>query len=238
MRLIIKIIPTSNSSYDSITKHGVQGFVYSLMRDSDYERLHDKKTFKFFCFSDIRPPVDFEIGNEYWLAISSPDKIMIKFLASKIKERDVITINGTQFFHEEKMLNPKLWRLWITGSPVVLYEDNRSGKYFSFRRNKNLFFYLERLKDNAIKKYRIFSGEKDFWFDGPIFDRMIYRKDVAVKMRKAGEEFIIIGSEWKLLHKFRIEPGLRKFYKFLFDAGLGEKNSLGFGFVNKYEVVK
>ncbi|WP_297065841.1 CRISPR-associated endoribonuclease Cas6, partial [Thermococcus sp.] len=42
----------------------------------------------------------------------------------------------------------------------------------------------------------------------------------------------VIGSNWELLEKERIKPEERRFYRFIMDAGLGEKNSLGFGFLN------
>jgi len=45
-------------------------------------------------------------------------------------------------------------------------------------------------------------------------------------------KFLIFGSLFDLLEKSYIENKERKFYKFLLDCGLGEKNSLGFGFVN------
>ena len=42
--------------------------------------------------------------------------------------------------------------------------------------------------------------------------------------------FLIIGSLWKNLEKFNMDD--KKFYKFILDCGLGEKNSLGFGMLN------
>lgn len=53
-----------------------------------------------------------------------------------------------------------------------------------------------------------------------------------MKVVKNGVPFPVIGSNWELLEKERIKPEERKFYRFLMDVGLGEKNSLGFGFVN------
>jgi len=59
-----------------------------------------------------------------------------------------------------------------------------------------------------------------------------FNKEVAVKNVKGGKEFIIIGSVWYLLEKFEISEEMRRFYWFLMECGLGEKNSMGFGFVN------
>lgn len=56
--------------------------------------------------------------------------------------------------------------------------------------------------------------------------------DVYVKVVKQGVLFPVIGSNWELLEKERIKSEERRFYRFIMETGLGEKNSLGFGFLN------
>jgi CRISPR-associated endoribonuclease Cas6 len=87
------------------------------------------------------------------------------------------------------------------------------------------------LKENAVKKYEAFYGE-NVRIEGQIFDRLRFNKEVAVKNVKSGREFIIIGSMWYLLELFELNDDLKQFYWFLMECGLGEKNSMGFGFVN------
>lgn len=53
---------------------------------------------------------------------------------------------------------------------------------------------------------------------------------MAVRVKKADKMFLIIGTLWKNLEKFNMDD--KRFYRFLMDCGLGEKNSLGFGMVN------
>jgi CRISPR-associated endoribonuclease Cas6 len=138
---------------------------------------------------------------------------------------------------EIKKFKVPLRRRFQTGSPVVIYRNARENEYFKFHAHHDLRFFVERLKDNAERKYNAFYGE-DFVLDGPLFDRIIPKLrnngklDVYVKVVKNGVPFPVIGSNWELLEKERIEPHERKFYRFLMDAGLGEKNSLGFGFLN------
>ena len=116
--------------------------------------------------------------------------------------------------------------------PKILYKDNAKNEYFSFKRHKDLKFFLERLKDNAIKKFTSYYKLEKFEMDEPIFDSIKLRKEVCVNIRKERNEFIIIGSLWKLLEKAYFRRGTKKFYRFIMDCGLGEKNSFGFGFVN------
>ncbi len=118
-------------------------------------------------------------------------------------------------------------------------ENNKKNKYFSFKRNKDLQFFLERLKENAIKKFNSFYND-NYYLDDVLFDKLIFKKEVVIpnKIKVYGENnkedktSVIIGSVWSLLSKFSIENKDKKFYKFIMDCGLGEKNSLGFGFIN------
>ncbi|MGC8558916.1 MAG: CRISPR-associated endoribonuclease Cas6, partial [Nitrososphaeria archaeon] len=143
-----------------------------------------------------------------------------------------ITVNGAEFEIEEiKQFRLKLSRIFTTSSPIVLYKNNLTNEYFSFKRDGALDFFINRLKENALKKYRAYYNE-DIEFEENIFDRLVFRKEVAVNIYKNGVRFIIIGSMWKMIEKFNIDPAYKKFYSFLMDCGLGEKNSLGFGFIN------
>ena len=62
MRLIIKFIPDEASKYDSVNKHTIQGFIYSLLKNTPYSSYHDSGGFKYFSFSNIFPVSDFKRG--------------------------------------------------------------------------------------------------------------------------------------------------------------------------------
>jgi len=64
-----------------------------------------------------------------------------------------------------------------------------------------------------------------------MLDSLILKKQVAVFIRKDQRDRRIIGTKW-IFEKIHYPKELRKFYKFILDCGLGEKNSMGFGFVN------
>jgi len=206
--------------------------IYSLLKNTDLASYHDSSKFKFFCFSDIFPLGDFKPKVSKYLLISSPNDYLIDTLTKSLIYTDKVTLKGIEFKLENiKRFTPKVGNRWISGSPIVLYKDNRKNLYYSFERNGDLNFFLERIKENAIKKYNVFFDDK-FTIDENVFDRLNFRKEVVVKDFKGGSEFIFIGSVWRLLEKFRINNEHRKFYNFIMECGLGEKNSLGFGFVN------
>ncbi|WP_456394385.1 CRISPR-associated endoribonuclease Cas6 [Thermococcus sp.] len=222
-----------DGTFERPNKHAVQGFIYNMLKETEYGTRHDQSRFKFFTFSDF-----FRENGHWTFFISSPDPGFIRTLHSKIVGRKTIYIGK----HELKIAGLKRFKLPLrrafqTGSPVVLYRNAEENEYFKLHEHRDLLFFLDRLRENAERKYNAFYND-DFTLEGPIFDRLIpkLRKngklDVYVKVVKNGIPFPVIGSNWELLEKERIERHERRFYRFIMDAGLGEKNSLGFGFLN------
>lgn len=229
---MLKFRPLENFSFDEVCKHTIQGLIYSALGESGYGNIHDSPRFKFFCFSDIFPSTDFREGEVKNLIISSPDPKFISTLYKSIKQKRDLRLNTYRIEIEEmKKFYINLKNKFISGSPIVLYKDNKRNIYYSFRRDGDLNFFLNRLKDNALKKYNIYYND-DFDFEGEIFDNLEFKKEVAVRNFKGGKEFIVIGNVWSLLEKKEIKKEEKKFYSFIMECGLGEKNSMGFGFIN------
>ncbi len=228
LRIIIQI--RSKNFRRPINKHAIQGFIYRMMRNTEFDSIHDYPYFKYFSFSD-----DFvdRYGNLSFL-ISSPSKEFITTLASKIREQESIMIGNQKFSNfKVKVFSSHLSDTFTTGSPIVIYEDSRLNRYFSFRRNGDIRFFLDRLKENVLKKYNAYYNT-NLDFNEDIFDSLKSdekRVDVVVNVQKDNSKFIIIGTVWDELIKSNVFEHSH-LYRFIMDCGLGEKNSLGFGFVN------
>ena len=232
MRLLLKIFPQKYIPFAKINKHAIQGMLYSQLKGTKYENLHTKKGFKFFTFSDIFPSNDYYPRKEKSLLISSPDKGLINAWYHSFKKSRYIYLSNEPFLISNvKKFSIPLRPAFETGSPVTLYKENTKNEYFSFEKGGDLWFFINRLKENAIKKYNIFYDD-EFHLDELIFDKFILKKEVVVQMKKGANKFSVIGTMWKLLQKEYLSKENRKFYRFIMDCGLGEKNSLGFGFVN------
>ncbi len=239
MRISIKMSSRKAIDYNKFNKYYIQSAIYSYLVGTKYENLHNYKSFKFFTFSDIFPSGDLNPGEEKNLIISSPDEEFIRTLYENISSRglfylydEVLEINSVKVF------NLNLHKIvFESGSPVVLYKESDNNRYFSFRRGDTLNFFLDRLKDNAIKKMRSFYGV-EFDYDELLFDTLSFHKEVSIPLKKSNSNFIIIGTTWYKLEKTKLSREAKKFYSFIMEAGLGEKNSMGFGFVNpKREVL-
>lgn len=233
MRIMITFEPIDEVEYENIDKHSIQGFIYSLLKNELFSFLHDQKGFKFFNFSNIFPISKFERNTIKKLLISSPNEKLIKYLYKTLKNKTIFYLKNYKMeLLKVKILKNKYCKSsFQTSTPIVLFEKNQENKYYSFNnQNKDFEFFFSRLKDNAIKKYNAFYNE-DYYFDGPIFENIKFKREVSIMLDKNNNQFMIIGSLWDLL-KINYNKKNKKFYKFLFDCGLGEKNSLGFGFLN------
>lgn len=236
MRLLLGFKPLEDFRYYEINNYTLQGFIYSLLRDSKYGHYHNRCGFKYFCFSNIFPVSDFITDEIKNLIISSPNPEIIREIEKQLEKSEKYYLGKYPIeIDSVKVFKPRLKRSFITSTPIVLFKNNRKSIYYSFEKERDFQFFLDRLKENALKKYNAFYDEK-YYFDENIFDRFEFNRQVAVRIKKGGKMFIVIGTLWKNLEKFNMEN--KKFYRFILDCGLGEKNSLGFGMLNNREVMK
>ena len=156
----------------------------------------------------------------------------IDTLEKKFCRREHIKIGA----HKFRIKSVKKFKLshgdyWYTATPVVLYRDNRKNLYFNFRKTPDIEFFVNRIRENAMKKYEIYHNKKISVPD-PLFDFFEFKKTVAPVIKRGPQKFIFIGTVGLFkLPKIRSRR-VREFYEFIMDCGLGEKNSMGFGFIN------
>ncbi|MEM0134454.1 MAG: CRISPR-associated endoribonuclease Cas6 [Thermoplasmatales archaeon] len=233
-RLFITLKADAHVEEMNFDKHMFQSAIYSLLQQSNMSDMHKGNRFRFFTFSDFFPSGPLERGGRKSVIVSSPSSEFIGNLFSSIESvKEIYLGNSRLSISDLKPVNFRHSpRAFTTGSPIVLYKDNRANLYFSLRRGDSLAFFLMRLKDNALKRYRQYTGDAGFDLPHPIFDTATFNREVAVKVRKMGREFIIIGSAWYKLERFIMSRREEPFYQFVMDAGLGEKPSLGFGMLN------
>lgn len=238
MRLLLNFKSHSLINQNYFNKYFFQSAIYSFLINNDFENIHNSKNFKYFTFSDYFPSGDLEPGHIKSIIVSSPNELFIKTLYDKMNEKGSFYLLDKKLeIHSMKIYSIN-WipKSFVTGSPIVLQLDAKLNKYFSFRNNGTITFFLRRIKENAIKKFIQYYKLEDFQFEDILFDSLMIKKEVAVKLVKNGIEFLIIGSTWYYMNKKFIPKKYSEFYKFILDAGLGEKNSLGFGFLNPRKV--
>ena len=208
-------------------KHDIQGMIYTALGTSEFADAHDDTGFKYFTYSDLF----YDRCGRSTLIVSSPNPRFIEQILDWTEQQEFIQLGKDRYDIEcARVFEPCLERKFISGSPIILYLDSKSGEYFSFKHHGDISFFLDRLKDNALKKYEFYTGTR-VYLNEPLFDEVKLRREFAVPVKIHGAELVFIGTMWNSLVKEDIQKE-EAFYRFLMETGLGEKNSLGFGFIN------
>jgi len=230
--------------------HNLQGFIYRLIKFSGYDGLHDRRGCKFFSFSNLIPPSrTVQPGSLKNLVIASPDSDFVRAVQSEAKkvEGTVIKIGAMNFrLLDSRLLDARLpedfeeCRL-IAGTPIVVripryrlpeygIKPARDYEYVYWRKDYTPTAFVKQLEENLIKKYKEYC-DMEAGTTMPLFEKLRFKKQVAIPLEMKGQEATIIGTLWD----FHFNPlnGLKRdILQFGLDAGIGEMNSLGFGFMN------
>ncbi|MBA7698346.1 hypothetical protein ES703_107023 [subsurface metagenome] len=247
MRLLVKLRSLKDQAYDLKYYHKLQGFIYRLLDETPYVKLHDRRGYKFFCFSNIFPPEDVRGGTTRSLLISSPDVGMINILESRLRgfqeEGEPVNVGEMSFRVDSiSRLEPKMGEpcTLITGTPIVIriprenYEKygikpprDYGGVYW--RKHYSFEAFIKQLEDNLFKKYNDFYGGSLGEF--PLFEQFMFKKQVCNHVVLGGKEVRVLGSIWEFAFSY-LNGKRRKIIQFGLDCGFGELSSMGFGFMN------
>lgn len=244
---------SSSFPYDLCYHHNLQGFIYSLLRGTDYEVLHDKGGCRFFSFSNIIPPTPMvKKESERNLVIASPDDYFIETLSKRLYrlvDKDVkigpmtFTVKGNKSFRARLPDDGFSEFSLASGTPIVVripryrYEEygikpKKDYEYAYWRKEYTPKVFIKQLEENLAKKYSGYAGlETD---QVPTLEKLRFKKQVAIPLRMKSKEGTVIGTLWE----FYLQPlngHKRDMLQFGLDAGFGEMNSLGFGFMNLHE---
>jgi len=198
MRILINFTSNQNVKYDLIHRYLIQGFVYSLLKDTEFAWLHSYKGFKFFNFSNIFPVEDLKEGKEYNLIFSSPNKKLINVLYKKLKEIKVFKLGVYSFeLKKVKKFDLKLKFPWITATPIVLRKEKEVIISDGFKGYKVKVKNVDQIKELGFKKEKVKIKLKEIkeinledlkYLDKNKF-RIIRIKDVYYSFKKGDSMF-------------------------------------------------
>lgn len=243
MRIILKLRSTKSQEIRN-ESHKLQGFVYDLIKQSGFPGLHEKAGYKFFCFSGVFPQKSAKNGEIRNFIISSPSRDVVKGIGDCLALGKEINIGEMQF----QLSDFSIFELRIGEKPRVrcetpiivripegLYDkygipqEERKRRYVYWRPKYPVEALLKQVSENLIKKYNDFYGTEIQNYD--LFDKYVFIKQVNLRFVVEGKSYGAAGSLWEFFwtHMDAIQ---RKIIEFGLDTGFGERNSLGFGFVN------
>lgn len=161
--------------------------------------------------------------------IRSPEVLFIQTIAANIKS------NGVRFGKEVysevsvEILDDTIEEediLVHMRTPICVYStDKETKKTYFYKPDEAAFYQL--LADNFVRKYRACYGII------PTEEVEIYPLEVSAKDKFVTKYKNIYISGWKGYYRIR---GKRKYLDFLYQTGLGSKNSQGFGMFDVIEI--
>lgn len=190
-------------------------------------------------------------GDKRYLSISSPDPGLISTFAASLEKLDTANIGDMSFsINKTKIFRPRIHRniSFTTRTPIICriprenyekYGIQGKGDYAYVYWRKDLPFnvFLRQIEDNLIKKYKEHRGNGlDESCYLPLFQQFLFKKQVCNHLvisenGSGAKEFRVFGSIWEFTFQHLIKEQ-RELLQFGLDAGLGERNSLGFGFLD------
>ena len=252
MRVKLKISGLKNKRIPRDHFHQLSSLIYDMIRKAnpDYSKwLHDEgfldgsKSFKFFCFSKLLPE-----NNEYVKAGDNGDLMVFTrdiatvYITSPVREimqhlvdflllnRDIRLLNHNLVIQNAFALSAKFEdgeELFKCITPIVLSTRSDDHKTpFYLRAYQDPVKFNEFLTRNAREKFRIFSGEESsvsVTVDSDYLERTGRKSNMRIKII---EDIEVFGS----LVPVKIS-GTGEEIAFLYDTGIGEKNSLGMGMI-------
>lgn len=220
MRLLLSLKSIDTTQRQETDYHyQLPSFIYSLLENSiQFSYLHNKKGYKFFCFSNIFSPGgsnDNNTGTRYFI-ISSPNKYFIRYVSSMlIKKKDYkdpISIGKKQLLIDdirsfETNLKPPF--TLITGTPIIIRISKERYQKFNitpkypydyvyWRKEYPLEMFTRQLEENLCAKYAEFIGRGNASEDElPLIQKLTFKKQISTRINLHDTEQIVIGSLWE-----------------------------------------
>lgn len=220
--------------------HILQAVIYRGLEDSDEfhgghfnDFLHDKgfsngkRSYKLFTFSLLKGKYEIEgrkiiFRDEVSFEVRSPDSLVIRRLAEGFAERAIhygdVRVTDVRTVLKDRTVEDEVIPVEMI-TPVCVYSTDSETKKTHFYDPSEPEFE-EAVNENFIRKYTAFYGVEP-QSDVMIEPVRITQKDKFVTNYKG---FYISG--WRGIYRLY---GERKYLDFLYQAGLGSRNSQGFG---------
>lgn len=243
-------------AYTALQPHKMQGALYHLLRGTPYGDLHDRPGYKFFCFSNLFAPNRegkkrvwqpvVRAGEERRWLVSSPLPGFVNLLREGFekmrREGEALHIGDAALAIEEtKTFSLRLSEpcTLITATPIVVrvpqyayagYGVKSALPYLYWRAGMDPKAFVKQLRDNLAKKHgAIFGSGKAY---GPLFQTIDIKKSVVTEITIDGRTVPVAGTVCSFYFE-NLAKKEKELLAFGVEAGFGERNTLGYGFMNQ-----
>ncbi len=217
-------------------QHSMSSMLYNMLIDVDekYKDFHDSKDYKFFTFSRLEIPRRRALKDglailcdDTYLWVSSPSSSIVRDLAGAFATVDAVKIAGLGFaiagIASLSPFVPRETETFRTISPVIVRTTiQTNGKTKTWDLSPEDPGFVSKLLENLCRKYEAFYEHSP---QGTI-------EEVQISYDK--QQRIQILDTFHRAHLMNITMrGDPELIKFAYDCGLGEKNSMGFGMLQR-----
>jgi CRISPR-associated endoribonuclease Cas6 len=254
MRLLIRLRSLADSKYDNTYHDALRSRIWKALENTKYEKEHDKNRPAGFCFSNPFPPKDLHEGDKRTLLVSAPQESLLTHVARDLLRERKLNIGEMPFRVEEvSELDPDVGEpgtrgVIETGTGVVCRIPQRNAKSYDiepegtgaiyWRPKHTLRPFRSQIQQNLDRKHRLFCQdylpapcETDF----RLFNSYDLIKTYALPVTvTTDQELTYVVSKWRLGYTVQNDDH-RRHLNLALDTGLGERNALGFGFINIVE---
>lgn len=250
MRAMVEMTARRDFAYDNTYNRALQSRIYDALDGTKYDGLHNEDDVKLFSYSLPIPPRGGDEGDTRRLIFAGADDELVAAIVAGLCRVPELNLQEMPF-HVDQAFSIDVpvgdAGTLTTGTPIIIRFDESTAEeynidtdypdstYWRAEHGTDLFF--EHLNRNLQYKYQQAYDEEPPeapYFTGYSMDREVVK---PLSFGEQARDVTFIGHEWSFDYEVR-NGKHRKILNLALDAGLGELNGLGFGFMNRDEDVK
>jgi len=254
MRALVTLEAQQDQAYDPEYHHKLRGAVWERLEDTNYGDMHGDPSEVPFVFSNPFPVKDMNVGDKMKILVSSLHDGLIETFTDQVDEGNEFNI-GELHFNVNDVVSfavdagepgTRGTLETSTGVYIPLHRENwdeygidvpYNADKIGWSNEHGFDVFLQRVAENVDWKQSQVYGD---YLDSPsaydLFDDFDYKKgysvDSKVTSQDGGYTYTFIVSKWQFGYTVRNEDH-RRWLNILLNSGIGWRNALGFGFVNK-----
>ena len=252
MRILARINARTDTVYDNAYHHKLRGRLWRALDGTEYDERHESGEPPGFAYSNPFPPGDMEEGDERKLLVSSTEEELLAIVARDLLDERELNV-GEMPFRVERVTSlapdvgePGTTGVIETGTGLLVrippwrceeygIDEPEGDSAVFWRPEHTMEPLVNQLEANLDKKHGLFGpdylpGPSDV--DGDLFDSYELIKTFSIPVTVTeGQTMTYVLSKWKFGYTVR-DDHHRRHLNLALDCGLGERNSLGLGFVN------
>ena len=255
MRVLARLSARADTAYDNAYHHKLRGRMWRALAGTPYEDAHDTNEPPGFAFSNPFPPGDMREGDERTLLVASPDEELLAHIAEDLGDDPELNVGEMPFTVDDlTVVSPDVGEPGSSGvletgtGLLVRIPPWRCDDYGIDHPGGDTAVYWQpehgteplrkQLTSNLDRKHNRHApdhlpGPSDR--PGELFDGYELIKTFAIPVEVTrGQTLTYVLSKWRLSYTVR-DDHHRRHLNLALDCGLGERNGLGFGFMNVAE---